>query len=268
MAAVIGTLLASSIINASKQLAISLSVTMWSDSQIVLYWLSKSDRIKNLFIFNRVSTILNFKRLYSVMWHYCPTASNPADLLTRGVTLQQLKTSSIWISGPSWLPVRENWPQWNVSNLNSTKVLHLAEISAKAAPARLRLAIDVSTVMEIDRFKWSSLRRATALLFRQLRNFRLKKEDWIRSLFTTKEFLHAELQWILSFQFHFLAAELEYLRGEKNGRRPPFVTQLDLYLDDDLVIRCRGRLLNAVISSAAQNPVLLPKNTDLTRLII
>ncbi|XP_032791646.1 uncharacterized protein LOC116928659 [Daphnia magna] len=54
MAAVIGTLLASSIINAFKKLAISLSVTMWSDSQIVLYWLSKSDRIKNRFISNRV----------------------------------------------------------------------------------------------------------------------------------------------------------------------------------------------------------------------
>ncbi|XP_045033907.1 uncharacterized protein LOC116928660 [Daphnia magna] len=184
------------------------------------------------------------------MCQYCPTASNPADLLTRGVTLQQLKTSSIWISGPSWLTV-----------------LHLVEISAKAAPARLPLVIDVSTVMKINRFKWSSLRRTTALLFCQLRNFRLKKE-WIRSLLTAKELLHAELQWIRSFQFHFLSAELEYLRGDKNRRRPPLVTQLDLYLDENLVIRCRGRLLNADISRAAQNPVLLPKNTDLTRLII
>jgi hypothetical protein len=39
MAALIGTRIATTIITAFQVLGISLSVTMWSDSQIVLYWL-------------------------------------------------------------------------------------------------------------------------------------------------------------------------------------------------------------------------------------
>ena len=95
MAAVIGTRLATSIFNAFKTLAISLTINMWSDSQIVLYWLSKSDRNKNLFVANRITAIQDFNRLHTASWHYCPTASNPADLVTRGLTLHQLKTSPI-----------------------------------------------------------------------------------------------------------------------------------------------------------------------------
>ncbi len=52
------------------------------------------------------------------------------------------------------------------------------------------------------------------------------------------------------------------------GRWTPLVTQLDLYIDSNYLIRCGGRLLNADIPNAARNPVLLPKTSELTRLII
>jgi hypothetical protein len=74
MAAVIGTRIATTIITAFQVLGISLSVTMWSDSQIVLYLLSKNDRQKNLFVANRISTIIAFNRLHQASWRYCPTA--------------------------------------------------------------------------------------------------------------------------------------------------------------------------------------------------
>lgn len=118
MAAVIGTRIATTIINAFKALEISLSVTMWSDSQKVLYWLSKNNRQKNHFVANRISTVNEFNRLHHASWHYCPTASNPADLVTRGLTLHQLQTSPIWTSGPLWLSSGKYWPQWSVSSLS------------------------------------------------------------------------------------------------------------------------------------------------------
>jgi hypothetical protein len=268
MAALIGTRIATTIITAFQVLGISLSVTMWSDSQIVLYWLSKNDKQKNLFVANRVSTIITFNRLHQASWHYCPTASNPADLVTRGLTLHQLQTSSIWTRGPLWLSSEDEWPQWSVSSLSQIKILHLAEISTIAAPERLPLPLDISTVIDIARFNWSSLKRTTAYVSRQFSNFQRPKAEWNREFLSTLELIQAERKWIVSFQFRFFANEYEYLRGDHKGRRPALISLLDLYLDADSIIRCRGRLNNADLSSDARNPILLPKNTELTRLII
>ena len=87
--------------------------------------------------------------------------------------------------------------------------------------------------------------RTTAYLFRQLHNFQHKKQQWIQGFLTTKELKQAKILWIAFFQYHFLSEELEYLRGAQKGSRQALVSQLDLYLDQDSPIRCRGRLQDA-----------------------
>ena len=92
-------------------------VTLWSDSQIVLHWL-KSTKVLKPFINSRIQEV---KKLTSISnWKYCPTTDNPSDLLTRGITAHQLKTSSLWKHGPTWLPNRSQWPSWP-----TTEVLHI-----------------------------------------------------------------------------------------------------------------------------------------------
>ena len=41
---------------------------------------------------------------------------NPADLLTRGIYSEQLLTSQLWMHGPQWLQLRQNWSQWTPTN--------------------------------------------------------------------------------------------------------------------------------------------------------
>jgi len=36
-------------------------------------------------------------------WHHVKGTDNPADLISRGATLHQLKDAEIWWSGPKWL---------------------------------------------------------------------------------------------------------------------------------------------------------------------
>lgn len=50
----------------------------------------------------------------------CPTADNPAVLLTCGINAQQLQSSHLWKHGPQWLLSKSQWPDWNLS-----QVLHL-----------------------------------------------------------------------------------------------------------------------------------------------
>ena len=58
------------------------------------------------------------------------------------------------------------------------------------------------------------------------------------------------------------------LSYSQKGRRPALVSQLDIVLDQDSLIRCRGRLQDANLPIDARNPILLPSNTQITRLII
>ncbi|GFR10867.1 hypothetical protein TNCT_719151 [Trichonephila clavata] len=44
-------------------------------------------------------------------WHHCPGKDNPADFLTRGLSVKNLKKCDAWWNGPHWLhQPEENWP--------------------------------------------------------------------------------------------------------------------------------------------------------------
>lgn len=80
---------------------------MWSDSQIVLSWLS-SEKVLQAFVQNRIKKIK--KIFHPSCWKHCPSNQNPADLARRGVTPQILTTKDFWFHGPRWLV--ENEEKW------------------------------------------------------------------------------------------------------------------------------------------------------------
>ena len=80
------------------------AVQLWSDSKIVLYWIASHKPLQP-FVNHRVEEI----RVISTNWKYCPSADNPADLLTRGITAEQLRLSHLWVHGSTWLPTQSAW---------------------------------------------------------------------------------------------------------------------------------------------------------------
>ena len=65
-------------------------------------------------------------------WHYCPTSDNPADLLTRGITADQLGLSTIWQHGPPWLTSESQWPNWSPAESQISSAQALATATATA----------------------------------------------------------------------------------------------------------------------------------------
>lgn len=180
MAAVIGTRVASSILSAFQPLGISLSIFLWSDSQIVLYWIMKMGKIKCQFVHNRVDTIRNFNENHNVYWNYCPTASNPADLLSRGATHRHFQSSTTWLTGPAWLLKRSDWPAWE-GNGESAAIFHLSVLSSVSTSAPLPSSTKgIDKVLDISRYKFSSLVRVTAIILRFINNVKLKGEITLR----------------------------------------------------------------------------------------
>ena len=100
------------------------SVHMWSDSQIVLHWLNSDKKLK-YFVSSHVKEVTN---VCPAQWRsYCPSADNPADLLTRGISLPTLQASAIWTHGPEWLTYEEQRPVWSPKEM-----LHVQLAVAKA----------------------------------------------------------------------------------------------------------------------------------------
>ncbi|XP_077497846.1 uncharacterized protein LOC144108501 [Amblyomma americanum] len=108
-------------------------VILWTDSAIALHWIRGDAGRWQQFVRNRVCEIQRVTGGYE--WRHCPGKENPADLLTRGVSVSRLTASDVWWTGPQWLRKPDGeWPQGLVQNAFSDAELELKQ-ATKALPA-------------------------------------------------------------------------------------------------------------------------------------
>ena len=278
MAALICGRLAHFVSGALKSRFPSLTVKLWSDSEIVLHWLLSTKPLKQ-FIANRTQAI---KKLFPVaVWSHCPTHDNPADMLTRGINATQFHSSSLWPHGPQWLPFIEQWPSWTCSRILP---LQLSEITDAEDPATaasnavtmtdgttqtdpeekqpgIHNVIDVSGLSTL-----SNLLAVTAYVLRFVKNLQNNVTKTVGPL-SVQERQDAQRKWIQNSQAQIYADEISNLRS-KSSTRLTLVRQLRLFLDADGFLRCGGRIHNAPLADSAKFPYLLPPNHPFTVLIV
>ena len=69
--------------------------------------------------------------------------------------------------------------------------------------------------------------------------------------------------WIRYVQELNFMEELRYLRNESKTSPAPNIRNLGLYVDDNGLLKCKGRLNNAPIRETEKRPILCPPNTIL-----
>ena len=106
-----GALLLSQLLNHLKEvfnLPLA-NIYAWTDSSIVLSWLSGSPRRFKTYVGNRVSSIVD--RIPPDRWRHVRGIDNPADIPSRGVFPSDLLPLDLWWNGPFWLVQKETqWP--------------------------------------------------------------------------------------------------------------------------------------------------------------
>ena len=241
--------------------SLNLTTFLWTDSQIVLYWLQGNKKL-DIFVTNRVSEIHQLTA--DTKWNFCPTSDNPADLLTRGITSSQLKSSDLWIHGPHWLTSTSKWPTWQASH--TLYLQALAVTAQEFTPSEDRntdLTIGLDKIINVADF--STIYRlfaVTAYVMRAVENLKGNNQ---KGQLTTAELQQAKLRWIKNCQHQVYSNKISNLKQNSCASKRLFLVR-QLHKNDCL--RCGGRIHNAPLNQISKFPFLLPAKHPLTTLII
>jgi len=206
-----------------------------------------------------------------LLWQYCPTTCNPADLLTRGLTTQQLADSTLRSHGPSWLLSPFKWPTWTPSEALLVQAANSEEPQSSAGehsttmlpPSNgIHILIDPSNCSS-----YTKLLDITAYVLRFVHNT-TQKHFKLTGPLTSTELSIANLQWVGNAQARCFTEEITSLKSTNRSSQLPLVRQFRLYLDHTGLIRCGGRIHNAPLSESAKFPFLLPQKDPFTSLLI
>ena len=118
LSAVLGLRLAWKLVNAFQ---LSMDVVLfWCDSMNVLWWIRGRSRRFKPFVPNRIGEIQSITS--PMMWKHVSIKINPADLVSRGATVDVLASNDLWLNGPSFLqkPMNE-WPPMKLKPLAEKK---------------------------------------------------------------------------------------------------------------------------------------------------
>jgi hypothetical protein len=245
MAAVTGSRLASYLSNHLKVT----KIVFWSDSQIVIYWLSSQKDLK-CFIQNRVKEI--HQATNNATWNYCPTSDNPADLLTRGISADDLSKSNLWTHGPPWLTNHDHWLEWKPNNILLQSSLDKDQETSEVTAEVTDTSTNASITQIIAPTKFSDLQRLLRTTTWVLRFVNALKKDNVCKGKPLKvhEVENARNVWIREIQNDAYGNELASIQKPKTSRLP-LVRQLRLFTLEDNIIRCGGRIHNAPVEHSA-----------------
>lgn len=91
----------------------------------VLAWIRGDVSRWQTFVSNGAAEIQRTTKISD--WNHVPTKTNPADILSRGYSLSELKDSRLWWNGPSWLEQDEDsWPSTDATLIDVPEMKKLS----------------------------------------------------------------------------------------------------------------------------------------------
>ncbi|XP_065372316.1 uncharacterized protein LOC135964147 [Calliphora vicina] len=235
-------------------------IFFWSDSKIVLSWLSNHSSSYVCFVANRVSEIQNLT--HNIKWKYVPSKQNPADIVSRGCLANDL-IDTIWFTGPKFLSEPEtNWPKGN------TEKVELPQNEIRKTV--LKTTVVVESIIDNLISRHSSYLRLLRIIIYIHRVFDKQKRN---SFVTSEELQSAFYRIIYNIQQLTFKEEITSLNNGESlkpcfQKLAPFLDKLQCCNSTLVILRVGGRLANAPLSYETKFPALLPKDHRFTNIYI
>ncbi|KAK5978810.1 hypothetical protein GCK32_012756, partial [Trichostrongylus colubriformis] len=249
------------------------TIYIFTDSEIALKWIVKSDAAAGVLVNNRCKEVRQIiqQTPVPVRFGHVPTSVNPTDCATRGLTEEEL-TRRFWWDGPDFLKLTpDKWetvarpfptPEEELNNENCFMNLSTSE----KAP--------VSDLLEWKRHSsWRSCQTTMVYVLRFIKAMTSRVSLELQSRIAA----HAPDIMKMSGEPYVTATERKIaqqilLRNHQQVHLPESrqhaLKQLKLQHDSDGIIRCRGRLDKTNRSYDARQPILIATKSELARLLV
>ena len=226
----------------------------WTDSKVTLAWIQNKPHKWKTFVANRVSEIHSLSD--PKQWHHIAGVVNPADLLTRGISAENLVNSQkdFWLQGPTALMKNANRYYSDQNESEDT------ECEARTNCALLTSDKDVNQeVIDVSRFnKLTKAIRVTALVLRFINNIKKKAIKQTGAL-TYSEQTKAKLVLLKEAQKRHYKKEISALKNKENLPKNSSLIKLSPFLGEDGLLRVQGRLQFAGLPGDTKHPIVVPK---------
>ena len=238
----------------------------WTDSTSVLKIIHNNTKRFPVFVANRVAIIDEATTIND--WRHVPSKLNPADDATRGIQASLLTSSHRWFNGPPflWGP-EEQWPdgltdlpevpgELLLNNPFADKVPNFSVQSTRLEDPISWLIDRCSTLSKLKTLIAWILRSKEILLCK----IRGKPKPVYAPVLSRNELKFAESEVVKHIQRqHFPFSSGHSFPRSMQKLHPIYV---------DGVLRVGGRLENADVSYDLKHPVILPKDSRFTELVI
>ena len=255
------------------------NIHFWSDSFDVLAWIKNRTKVFGAFVRDKVGKIHSSS--LPEQWKYIPSDENPADILTHTMNIGELASTKSWFDGPKFLSnlcLREFSPNNSISHNNfiTTRVSGECLESLKVPKFTIdegNINVFLNFELNPDRFSsWTRFVRVKAWVIRFLRNIKMstvdRKEKTTGEL-SQEELLDAKVEIIKEAQKEAYQEEYDCLQKGKSIKSNSKILVLAPQIDEAGIIRCNGRLqYSTYLPHDVKFPIILPKNSKLTRLIV
>lgn len=234
----------------------------WTDSTIVLSWLTAPQTQFKIFVTNRLQKISEL--LPSCQWHHVTTLQNPADCVSRGMYPNETLSHQVYWNGPEFL--KQSVTCWASLKFNAVPCDQLPECKSNVE------AVHIATLPSID-ITWlerfSTLTRLQRTLVQMRRFIARVRGLHVYSGFIRYEELEDALKVLAKItQFHVFHDLFIRLSSNSDTVIPPALARLAPFIDTDGLIRVGGRIRNSNETEDFKCPILLPKICVLSTLLI
>ncbi|XP_039312392.1 uncharacterized protein LOC120359326 [Solenopsis invicta] len=243
-------------------------VHLWSDSTIVLGWIKMQPHVLKTFVANRVAKIQELTASEAT-WRHVPSEENPAELLSRGVAVQELEISDLWWHGPNWIKRDDRCPEHMQEPSES-----LPEVKAPAITL-FTTQVTPSFPLLLKHESFGKICRIIAYCFRFVDAARRSadeskpnKQQYMARSIGIEEMNRAEKVILKQTQREGFPLELRSLASNQDLPRKNKLKSLSPFIDDNGLIRIGGRLRHARLSEEQKHPIVLPARHRLALLIM